>query len=816
MELSDGWEVAGTPAGAVTDLGQLDGLAWVPARVPGTVASALGDLGDLGDLGRRDLDAGDWWFRTRFERPSELDPGAAALLELDGIATEAEVFLNRERVLTSSSMWSSHRLEVTDQLADQNELVIVCRALNPLLEAPRRPRARWRTRVVRDGNLRWHRTMVFGRSPGFAPGPAPVGPWRPVRVVRRGAVRELAFRTAVAGEEGTVSVSAVLDRVQGQISVGEHRAPLRPGPDGVARAELRLPAVARWWPHTHGDPELHELRITAGDEEHVHRVGFRTLEWADDVDHDGLALVVNGVPVFARGAVWTPPELISMAPSRQGLARLLGRARDAGMNMLRVVGTGAYESPDFYELCDELGILVWQDLMFANLDYPLDDPGFRSQVEREVGQVLELVGRHPSLTVLCGNSEVEQQPAMMGLDPALGRHEFWDRTVPGMMRAAGIDAAYVRSTPCGGSLPFRADRGVAHYFGVSGYFEPVEDVRRAEVRFAAECLAFANVPDVTSVPVHHPDWKRGVPRDAGTGWDQGAGWDFDDVRDHYLKLLFGCDPLELRRSDHARYLELSRFASAEVMSEVIGEWRRAGSPCRGALVLWLKDMLPGAGLGVIDAAGHPKVAYHHLRRAFAPIAVWMSDEGINGVQMHVANDRGRALPCRLRVALYRRGGKIAEAAESLDLSAHETISRDLEQLLGFFTDAAWAYHFGPPTHDAIVASLHRGAGEEQLISQAFLFPAGRPLAPQSHSTLGLRAVARETADGAELTVRSEGLAYGVRIHVPGYDPDDDAFSVEPGASRQVRLVRQKDVRPDAESSILTALNLVGSVKLEWG
>src|SRR6202035_3043975 len=108
--------------------------------------------------------------------------------------------------------------------------------------------------------------------------------------------------------------------------------------------------------------------------------------------------------------------------------------------------------------------------------------------------------------------------------------------------------------------------------------------RRSEVRFAAECLAFSNVPDEAAVEavmagapgalaVHHPRWKAGVPRDVGTGWD------FGDVRDHYLALLFGVDPSELRRVDHERYLELSRAVTGEAMSEVFGEWRRDASPC---------------------------------------------------------------------------------------------------------------------------------------------------------------------------------------------------------------------------------------------
>ena len=376
------------------------------------------------------------------------------------------------------------------------------------------------------------------------------------------------------------------------IAVGGVSAPLR------GESELRIPGAARWWPHTHGDPALYALAVRRGGETlATRRIGFRALGWADDIARDGLDLHVNGVPVWLRGAVWTPADLVSMAPSTSELRALLERVRDAGMNMVRVVGTGAYEAPAFFDLCDELGILVWQDLMFGNLDYPVGDPEFREGVRREAADVLAAVAGRASLAVVCGNNEVEQQPAMMGLDPALGRDPLWDEELAALVAGSGAGCAYVRSTPCGGALPFHANAGVTHYFGVSGYFEPPASARRAAVRFASECLAFANVPDEVEVPVHHPEWKAGVPRDAGTGWDLGAGWDFDDVRDHYLAWLYGVDPVPLRRSDLLRYLELSRHASGEVMAEVMGEWRRAASPCRGALVLQLKDMLAGAGPG---------------------------------------------------------------------------------------------------------------------------------------------------------------------------------------------------------------------------
>ena len=238
-----------------------------------------------------------------------------------------------------------------------------------------------------------------------------------------------------------------------------------------------------------------------------------------------------------------------------------------------------------------------------------------------------------------------------------------------------------------------------------------------------------------------------------------------------------------------RYLELSRHASGEVMAEVMGEWRRDASPCRGALVLWLKDMLAGAGLGVLDHRGAPKVAYHYLRRALAPVAVWMTDEEVNGVDVHVANDRpdgtgrppaGRSVPRRLRAR--RRGRDRAAPPRPRDAATQRGGTAS-----GTFVDAAWAYRFGPPAQHAIVASCTRrpAATGADVLSQAFFFPAGRPTERRSAAELGLRVSASDDA----LRLEADRLVYGVRISAPGFTPLDDAFSVEPGRGRTVALRR---------------------------
>jgi beta-mannosidase len=657
-----------------------------------------------------------------------------------------------------------------------------------------------------------------------------VGPWRPVRLERRRGVvvERLRLRPGVAGADATLAAEVRLRAIAPAAApravrvvldgpTGEHLLALAveaaPGNDGtvVARGTLALPGVARWWPHTHGTPELYDVTLDVdGERRPAGRTGFRALrggpEGVHHLERDGLALHVNDVPVFARGVVWTPVDPVGMAPGPDALRAALEQVRDAGLNLVRVVGTAAYEEPAFHDLCDELGLLVWQDLMFANLDYPFADEGFAARADAEARDVLEDLAGRPSLAVLCGNSEVEQQVAMLGLDPALGRGTWFGERVPELLRESGADAVHVPSAPCGGTLPMRPDRGVANWFGVGGYRRGLEDARRAEVRFASECLAFANLPDAELTDRVGLD--AGVPRDAG------AAWDFADVRDTYLELLHGVDARALRRDDAARYADLSRAVTGEVMAAVLGEWRRAASPCAGAIVLWLRDLVPGAGWGLVDAEGAPKLALGHLRRVLAPVAVWMTDEGLGGLRVHVANDRPDALAATLEIALFRDGETcVGRGHAPLDVPAHTTVEADAEEVLGHFADIAYAHRFGPPGHDVVVATLARGEDADASLAQAFAFPLGPPAAVEPAERIGLTAhVAGRDGDDLLVEVGTRRLAYGVRVRAPGHRPDDDGFCVAPGGTRTVRL-RPVPGAPPATAATVSAgaLNVRGRV-----
>ncbi len=223
------------------------------------------------------------------------------------------------------------------------------------------------------------------------------------------------------------------------------------------------------------------------------------------------------------------------------------------------------------------------------------------------------------------------------------------------------------------------------------------------------------------------------------------------------------------------------------------------------------------GWGVLDHRGQPKVAFHHLRRALAPIAVWSTDEGLGGVVAHIATDRPHDLRAKLRISLYRHFETLVEEETvALEVPAFETRHLNVEAVLGRFVDVSWAYRFGPPAQDVIVLSLEDpddGSGVAEVLSQSCRFVSGRPLTLRSPEGCGVSASVRTVDGESRLTVTSEHFLYGVRAVIADHLVQDDAFFVEPGRPRALALRRcHQDAEPTGGS--LRALNLDGRVAIE--
>jgi beta-mannosidase len=815
VPLSSGWELFSTAPNAVKAPGALSGPS-VPAKVPGTVAQALRDAGRWSLENPAPLHDQDFWFRSRFEA------SGPQRLRFSGLATLAEIWLNGEKLLQTDNMFLAHEVEA--QCAGHNELAICFRALGPALSA-KKGRPRWRPRMIDPGTLRFFRTTLLGHLPGWCPPVHAIGPWRaierveesgPLRVKRADVRSNLEDRDGERGHDGVLALELEVtwsgaSKPDAFVEVGGARGALRWIDSGTLRGDVRLENIEPWWPHTHGKPALYPARAFIG--EHcieLGKIGFRTLDIEVGPEGRGFGVNVNGQPIFSRGACWSSADLVSMAPDRATYEPWLKRMREGGMNMVRLGGTMSYESDEFFALCDELGLLVWQDFMFANFDYPMDDPAFVESVTREAQQLLGRLQTSPALAVLCGGSEVEQQAAMLGLPKSTWSGRLFEELLPQQVLRLRPDVPYVPNSPSGGELPFSTDTQVTHYYGVGAYRRPLEDARRAQVRFASECLAFANVPESMTIarvlgtgesPVIAPRWKTRVPRDVG------ASWDFEDVRDHYLALLYGVDPAKLRGENPDRYLRMSRAATAEVMEEVFAQWRRPGSTCAGGLVWLFQDLWPGAGWGVVDSLGTPKAAWHALRRAFRPVQLTVSDEGLNGLAFQITNEGPSALRARLSFECLREGElPVVKAEKMLTLAPRAALEVPAAAMLDAFFDTTWAYRFGPAPHEVTVARLEDSSG--QRLAEAFHFPQGRRA---EQVELGLTARAEQAEGGWVLRLQSRRLAQSVHVDDEHFRAEDEWFHLAPRTERTVKLLPRDDSKatPDGE---VHALNALGAVR----
>lgn len=828
LNLDAGWELLSTESGACAEPASLAGVTagWRAAAVPGTVATSL-----AADIDQRaPYDEQDWWYRTRFAA-DDLPTGAAGFLHFGGLATIAEVWLNGIRILSSTNMHLAHRVEVTPYLRADNLLVIAFRALRAATH-PARPRARWRTALVDRQELRWFRTTLLGRMPGWTPPVDPVGPWRPVclEICRRVVIDHLHVRPLVQASVNHVEVDVALRLPPDTtldalvLHLGGETYPIAVAAGAAASQPVTVRALvethdrSRWWPHTHGRATLvpwHlEVRSAgvscqAGEGS----LGFRELELYQT--NGRVQIVVNSVPVFCRGACWISADILALQAAPARLRHLLTLARDAGVNMLRISGTATYESDAFYALCDELGILVWQDFMFANFDYPFDDARFRADVDAEIAQQVNRLKRHACIAMYCGGSEVAQQAAMMGLPRTHWMHPFYVEQLPAQLSQLHPGVPYFPSSPWGGALPFHAGTGICHYYGVGAYLRPLADVRSAGVKFASECLGFSNVPDSPimeqigdgrMLPPHHPRWKARQPR------DNGAGWDFEDVRDHYHRLLLDQDPVALRSADVSRYYELARLVPGEVMRRVFAEWRDPARGCGGALVWIYADLVPGAGWGVIDSTGQPKSTYWYLKRAWARRSISLLDDGLDGLAVLLSNETARAVDAALEIDFLMRGSRtVATTRVPVQVEPHGNSRLQVDALLGYFTDSTYAYRFGPPSFDCVTARLVR-PDSGKLIASDFFFPGKIRFEPQPAEALQI-AVVRQSRTRVLIEVRADRMIYGVRLEAPGYVPGDNHFHVAPGECRRVLFTR---TAPSAAPLQLEAhaVNIAGSVQLQ--
>ncbi|GLP77700.1 beta-mannosidase [Mycobacterium antarcticum] len=744
-----------------------------------TVAAVFGDVDDPDDF--------DHWFRT------VLEVDEATVVEFGGLTFPATVFVDGVEVGRCESMFMPVRVEFG---AGSHEVCVHFASLAAWL-AIRRPRGRWRSSLVAAPGMRWARTTLIGRAPVYGPVPAPVGFWRPVvttparcwtshTVSTEPTTGEVRIDGTCGADDGTEIHAAITDGVDGTVTDVRGRVD-----DGRFTLRAHVAAPRLWWPHGYGPAHCYGLTLSLDGHPVRHRtIGFRRLDV--DTGGGGFRVVVNGVAIFCRGATWTPPDPVRLLSDRAAIEELVSTFVDAGANMLRIVGGMVYEQDEFWEVCAERGVMVWQDAMQSTFDPPLEQSDL---IADELCGVLDAVSGNPAVTIVSGGSETLQRPEMLGLDREQRTIALIESVLPARV-ARHSDAHYVIASPSpppdSDDLAIRPDTGIAHWFGVGGYLRPVADVHTAGVRFAAECLAFSNPPVLAAVERHFgsaavaghdPRWKSAVPR------DRGSSWDFEDVRDFYAERIFGEDLLTTRRIDPERYLQLGRLAVAEAMRACFAFWRRSDSGCGGALVLTAKDLCPGAGWGLLDVDGTPKPALAVLRRVWAPVGVIVADGGLAGVRIDVHNDTERAISGALRlIASHANGNRMTAGREDVVVPPHSSVTLTDADVTGAFRDLSHAFRFGPATADAIEASFAYDDGTASVSDVMIVNPrSGQPSTGVAVTVTSDGP--NEAGDRWLLEVSSPASLRYVTVDAPGWQPSDDSFHLPVGTTRHLLLRR---------------------------
>jgi beta-mannosidase len=661
----------------------------LPLSLPGCVHHALMDAGLIPSP---DLDDGEarqeWVGRTGWRIVARLEsPARAAGERVDLVLEEAdaagEVFLNGVRIGAIASEFVPHRFAIGSLLRADRANELELRMRGPVTEVERLERMLGSRPVNGDWTpypfLR-KSACNFGWDWGPRTPTVGIGAIRveTVRVARLASVRPLVV--ACDAERAMVEVHVEVDRVTADLDPLATVAIAAPdgrrfearleftGDVAVARIEISHPD--RWWPRGFGGQPLHDVAVELGSGGETldawrGRIGLRSvgLDTAPDRFGEGFTIRVNGAPVQIRGANWIPEGLFPVRPQPGVLARLVHLAADANLNLLRVWGGGRYESEAFLSACDELGILVWQDFMFACATYP-EKPPYERLVDAEARHQLARHSPHPSVVLWCGGNEDILAWFSWGFRERLrpgqswGRR-FWLETLPRACRELDPTRPYWPESPWSGSLeihPNDPDRGDRHTWDLK-----LEEFASLVPRFCSE-FGQQSPPTLASI-------REALPEPAGTIGSPALAlrqraWGGDEFQ--YAPTLaarFG----ELRDLDEwvfaTQLLQARHYAFAF-------HWLRANAPrCMGTVFWQWNDVWTGHSWSVLDARLRPKPAFFGVRRAAAPRALAVlpdapGAERRRAVLVEAAGEVEGPFPDRLRLRTVAEDGTVVEAGEA--------------------------------------------------------------------------------------------------------------------------------------------------------
>jgi beta-mannosidase len=711
---------------------------WMPAVVPGCVHTDLlrgkkipDPFQGTNEKNLQWIEHTDWEYRSTLSADETLLTHERVELVWKGLDTFAEVFVNGVSVLWADNMFRSWRVDVRRQLVKGPNQVLV-RFRSPIaFVKPSYDKLGYRLPAINDQATEMV-SMFARKAPyhyGWDWGPRFVtsGIWRPVTLEAWDGARlddVQVFQRELTDARARLGVTALVQAtragkatvaigIPGGAPAAQVDAALVPGPNRIT-AEVVIFNPERWWPNGLGAQRLYtfETALTVDGQprgQRTTRIGLRTVEVVHQTDKDGksFTIKVNGAPVFMKGANYIPSDSFVDRVTPERTRALLQAAADAHMNMLRVWGGGIYEDDRFYELCDELGLLVWQDFMFACSMYPGDAP-FLENVRREAVENVRRLRNHPSLALWAGNNEIEAAWQQWGWQRKFHLGQAAQETIwrdyqrvfheilPRVVAEEDPGRFYTRSSPSAnqdGVPPNKLGWGDNHYWGVWHAEAPYTDYAAHTSRFMSE-YGFQSFPTLDTVSRYASplDWRIDSPVMLSHQRHPRGNQLVRTYMDRDFRIP----------KDFAAFLYLSQVLQATVIKYGAEAHRRRWPYNAGSLYWQLDDCWPVASWSGIDYFGRWKALHYAARRFFAPVLVSpVEDNGT--LRVFAVSDRRADTRARLTLRLVDFDGKELWRHQQ-DVALKANTSAVVWQ--------AWKKEVlrgADPARVVLVAELHEGA-----------------------------------------------------------------------------------------------------------
>ena len=622
---------------------------WVPAKVPGSVYQAYLDAGKMDDPFYRDneekalnLMKQDFEFATTFDAEEALREADRTVLHFDGIDTLGEIYLNGTHLGDTENMHREWEFDVKELLkAEGNELRVILRSpVNYIYDSYEKDPLSVDCSDAMRGCSRLRKAhCMFGWD--WGPRLPDAGIFREVKLLGITKARFDNVRISQKHVDGQVDLALFV----GTETVTESPEPFAyrvtlTTPEGKSEVYGNSPASIHvekpelWWPNGYGKQNLYGVKIELLDGEKVldvweKRIGLRTMTVAREKDQWGECFCheVNGVRIFAMGADYIPEDNVLPRVTPERTRQLLTDARDCHFNCIRVWGGGYYPDDFFYDICDELGLIVWQDFMFACCSYDLTKE-FEATITQEFIDNVKRIRHHASLGLWCGNNEMEmfiagdtagwcKKPSQLS-----DYFKMYEYIIPKVLEVYDPDTFYWPASPSSGGgfdAPNDENRGDVHYWDVWHGNKPITEFRKFYFRYLSE-FGFQSFPSLKTVETFTEPGDRNI---------------FSYVMEKHQrnqsangKIMNYLGQTFLYPNDFDTLLSASQLLQAEAMRYGVEHFRRNRGRCMGTVIWQLNDCWPVASWAMIDYEGRWKAVQYYAKRFFAPLMISCQEEGI--------------------------------------------------------------------------------------------------------------------------------------------------------------------------------------------